>query len=279
MEENTTHRITPEDVKRFHENEYILKELDDIYRKQDPMDPRVLVYCQPVLNIRTHRYDTAEALMRLRLDEADIVFPDQFIPLAEENGYIHTLTRIILYKTGMAIRSILEEGYALERISVNVSALELKDDDFCEDIRTIIRDSGAPKERIAIELTESQKESDFLLMKNKIDELKEEGIIFYLDDFGTGYSNMERIIELPFDIIKFDRSMVQAGASSQRSEKIVSGMAGMFRELDYDVLYEGVESERDEHLCEEMDACYLQGYRYSRPIPVEELRRFLTKTA
>ena len=88
---------------------------------------------------------------------------------------------------------------------------------------------------------------------------------------------MERIIELPFDIIKFDRSLVVSSGNSDRSEKIVSNMASMFRDLNYSVLYEGVETDRDEALCKDMSAAYLQGFKYSRPIPIAELRRFIPR--
>jgi EAL domain-containing protein (putative c-di-GMP-specific phosphodiesterase class I) len=255
----------------------ILKEIADIAARKDPEDPRVLVYCQPVYNIRTGKYDTAEALMRLQLADLGLVFPDQFIPLAEENGYIHVLTQIILSKTCRAIRTLMSEGFEIERISVNVSALELRDQDFCGDIDEIIGRSGVDAGRIAIELTESRNDSDFMLMKEKIEELKGKGITFYLDDFGTGYSNMERILELPFDIIKFDRSMVIAGSQDKRSEQVLGSLADLFSKLDYSVLYEGVEDEKDEEMCRSLNASYLQGYKYSKPIPISELRKFLEK--
>ena len=277
MKENTIHRVSPDDLKSFDRSEYILRQLEDIYSTQDLNDKRVLVYCQPVYNIRTGKYDTAEALMRLMLPETGLVFPDQFIYLAEEHGYIHVLTEIILHKTCEEMRRIIGDGYDISRISVNVSMLELKDDHFCEDISGIVTDSGISGDNIAIELTESQSESDFNVMKTKIEELKEKGIKFYLDDFGTGYSNMERIMELPFDIIKFDRSLVLASGSSERSERIVGNLANLFSDLDYSVLYEGVETESDETMCKEMSASYLQGYKYSRPIPIEELRNFAEK--
>ena len=111
-------------------------------------------------------------------------------------------------------------------------------------------------------------------MKDKISELRERGIKFYLDDFGTGYSNMERIMELPFDIIKFDRSMLLASGSSERSRQIVVSLAHMFAALNYAVLYEGVESDSDERLCLDMSASYLQGYKYSRPVPITELAEY-----
>ena len=274
MAENSVYRVTSKDVERFNQYEVLVKELENIHAGHDLDDPRILVLFQPVLNIKTRKYDSAEALMRLRMPDGSIEYPDHFIPLAEENGFIHTLTEIILHKTCLTVKKLLAAGCRFARVSVNVSALELKDDRFCQDIINIISGCGVPEDMIAIELTESRSYDDFLLMKNKISELREQGIKIYLDDFGTGYSNMERIMALPFDIIKFDRSLVQASESSERSEKLVEGLAGMFSELQYSVLYEGVESESDEKMCSGMYASYLQGYRYSRPIPPERLEDY-----
>ncbi len=277
MPENNVHFIEYDDVASFNKQKFILDELGDIYRRKDLNDPRVEVYCQPVLNIKTQKYDTAEALMRLNLPDIGMVFPDQFIPLAEENDFIHVLSLIILNKTCNMIRKLIVSGYEVKRISVNISVLELRDDDFCNDIGTVIKKSGIPDDKIAIEITESQNESDFLIMKSKINELKEHGITFYLDDFGTGYSNIERIMELPFDIIKFDRSLVIASGSDTKSEQMVGSLANMFNELQYSVLYEGVENDMDEKLCIDMSASYLQGYKYSRPVPIERLTDFFEK--
>ena len=277
MPVNTIHRISPDDIVSFDRSGYILSQLENIHNRHDLDDSRVLVYCQPVYNVRTGCYDTAEALMRLQLEELGLVLPDQFIFLAEDNGYIHTLTEIILHKTCEEIRRLNSDGYEISRISVNVSMLEMKSDRFCEDITNIISDSGISSDKVAIELTESQNESEFDTMKSKIFELKDKGIKFYLDDFGTGYSNMERIIELPFDIIKFDRSLVIASGHSKRSEKIVHNMASLFSDLNYPVLFEGIENETDEALCRGMSASYLQGYKFSRPVPIADLRRFLDR--
>lgn len=279
MPMNSLHEITDEDVKAFDRSEDILVQLEDIYKKGNLDDERVLVYCQPVLNIKTGKYDTAEALMRLRLPELGMVFPDQFIPLAEDMGFIHALTRIITYKTCAAVQSLLAEGYEVKRISVNVSMSDLRDEDFARELSEIIESSSIPNGKIAIEVTESQTESDFNSLKSMIEQLKDTGIKFYLDDFGTGYSNMERIMNLPFDIIKFDRSLVIASQVDKRSEEIVGKLAGMFAELHYSVLYEGIEDEADEKRCINMYASYLQGYKYSKPIPIEELRNFFSKSA
>ncbi len=274
---DTVHRVCAEDVERFRLEEYILWELADIYNKHDVGDPRVLAFCQPVFNIQTGQFDTAEALMRLQLDDAGLVPPNQFIPIAENHGYIHVLTEIILHKTCKEVRHLIDDGFKISRVSVNVSALELKEENFCADIDHIIESNGVPGECIALELTESHSEADFMIMKSKIDELRRQGIQFYLDDFGTGYSNMERIMELPFDIIKFDRSLVIASGTDKRSEKIVENLAQMFKDMDYSVLYEGVENDMDEKRCCDMFASYLQGFKYSRPVPINQLRDFLSK--
>ena len=274
MQECSIHNVTAGDYEAFRQSEYILSELEDIYRKNDLDDPRVLVYCQPVLNARTGRFENGEALMRLELKDAGIVFPDKFIPLAEEHGFIHVLTKIILKKTCDAILSFVGEGLYMKKISVNVSPLELRDSGFRKDIMDIVSISGIPVDKIAIEITESRNESDSMVIKEIIDDLKENGIQFYLDDFGTGYSNMERIMEMPFDIIKFDRSLVLAAASDERSRNMVASLAKMFSDMRYRVLYEGVESESDEEMCKAMSAHFLQGYRYSKPIPILEMRDF-----
>lgn len=277
MDENTIHEVSEEDVKALAKTEYILAELMDIYHKNDPADPRVLVYCQPVFNVKTGKYDTAEALMRIELEKTGLLYPDSFIQLAERHGYIHVLTQIILHKTCRFIKKMMESGYQFKRISINISVLELSNDNFCDDITRIVSESGIPSDKIAIELTESQSYSDFLLMKQKISELREFGINFYLDDFGTGYSNMERIMELPFDIIKFDRSLVIASDESERSRKIVVGLSNIFSDMNYSVLFEGVEEQSDEDMCIDMHASYLQGYKYSRPIPIERLTEYFEK--
>ncbi len=279
MHMNEIHMVEEEDVKIYKQNGYILQELADIAKQHNLDDERVLAFCQPVYNLKTGQYDTAETLMRLKLPEMGMVFPDQFISLAEENGYIHYLTEIILHKTCLEIGKLIEDGYQVKRISVNVSVLEFYDEAFTDQISQIIDDDQIPVDKIAIEVTESQSEEDFLVIKGRMNELRDWGIKFYLDDFGTGYSNMERILELPFDIIKFDRSLVIASDIDDRSQKMVSNLANLFKDLEYKVLYEGIEDDNDEERCKNMSASYLQGYKYSKPIPIERLTEFFSKTS
>lgn len=274
---NETRKVSESDIQRFLGSNYILSELEDIAKKRDLDDERVLVYCQPVFNILTGTYDTAEALMRLKLPETGLVFPDKFIPVAERNGLIHQLSLIILNKTCRMIHDLIAEDYILNRISVNFSTLDMKNELFCDEVQDIIIRNDIPYDKVAIEITESRSEGEFNQMKQKVMDLQGLGIKFYLDDFGTGYSNFERIMEIPFDIIKFDRSMLIESVKNDSSKYMVTTFAGMFNDLNYSVLFEGVEDDRDEQQCRNMYAKYLQGYKYSKPIPIGDLRNFLEK--
>lgn len=276
--ENTFKFINKREFDKYVENLYILSQLEDIRDKKDLFDKRVVVYCQPVYNVKNNRYDTAEALMRLELDELGLVVPDRFIPIAEKNDCIQVLSLIILNKTCFQIKNLIDDGYQVDRISVNFTISDIRDKNFCDNIKNTIKNAGIPYSSIAIEVTESQNESDFYMMKKKIKELRSYGIKFYLDDFGTGYSNFERIMELPFDIIKFDKSLVGDSLNgNKKKEKMVLHLADMFNEAKYSILYEGVEDEDCAYKYSNMHGKYLQGYYYSAPIPIENLTEYFCK--
>ena len=274
---NTYKTCTKELLDDYTKLNYIYLNLKDIYQKDDLEDPRVKVYCQPVLNTKTNQFTTAEALMRLELPEIGLVYPDQFIGVAEKNDFIHVLSKIILNKTCRMIKELETEGYLIERVSINFSVQELHMGSFCDDLLQIIEKHGVAFEKIAIELTETRNEKDFFMMKDVIERLQAMNIKFYLDDFGTGYSNFERIIGLPIDIIKFDRSLTILASKDDESKFMVGSFSEIFKKADYQILFEGVEDEHDEMQCIDMNAQYLQGYKYSKPIPIEQLRNFLTK--
>lgn len=272
---NDKYISTQKDYEDFIKINYIIKELEDIKNKNDLNDERVLVYCQPVFNAYTNKFDSAESLMRLKLQDIGLIQPNLFIPIAEKYDYIHILSKIILNKTCINLKNFLTNNYEISRISVNFSIQELKEDNFCDNIINIIKQNNIPFDKIAIELTESKNTKDFELVKNKIDILKKYGIKFYLDDFGTGYSNFERIMELPIDVIKFDISMITLLNKNNGYEYMVNNFANIFKTLGYDILFEGVETKKDEMNCKKMYANYLQGYFYSKPIPMNELTNYL----
>ena len=274
---NTVKKCEGDYLSDFLRYKFIRLNLQDMDKKNNLNDYRVKVFCQPVLNIKTGTFSTAEALMRLDIPEVGMVYPDQFIGVAESENMIHTLSKIILNKTCQNIKQMESEGYKIERVSVNFSVQELHLESFCDDVIQIIKENGVDYNKIAIELTETKNEKDFLVMKKVMERLQALGIKFYLDDFGTGYSNFERLIGLPIDIIKFDRSLTILASKNDESQFMVGSFSEIFKKADYQILFEGVEDEHDEQQCIHMNAQYLQGYKYSKPIPMEQLNNFLEK--
>ncbi len=265
------YKITDVDIERFNRVRIIKKELEDIEQTGDLNDPRVLVYCQPILDVTTKTFTTAESLMRLELDELGIIYPDTFIPVAEAEGRIHALTKIILNK----VCQYIEAHPDIQRISVNFSMYEIAKPFFYEDIIDIITRYSFDKKKLGFEITESIDADDFDLIRETLTKFRSLGIVVYLDDFGTGYSNLEHITRLPIDIIKFDRSLVSSSRQSDTSLELVSNLSNMFTIIGYNLLYEGIEDGSDQKRCVKMQAQYLQGFMYSKPLPIEKLTDFI----
>lgn len=262
-------------MKKLRTRKDVLKQLKDIAGKNDLDDPRVKVFCQPVKNLKNGSFDTAEALMRLELPEMGMIFPDIFIPLAEKYDLIHPLSMIILNKVCRYIKLLEEDGITISRISVNFTISELTADGFSDEVFKIIENNHISFSKIGVELTESQNYSDYLMVKERVQELKERGIKVYLDDFGTGYSNFDRILSLGLDVIKFDRSLLLMAGEDKNSLFSMRLFSEAFKEMGFNVLFEGIETNEQQEICASCNADYLQGYMFSKPVPIENYRDFL----
>lgn len=199
-----------------------------------------------------------------------------FIPIAEQYDFIHDLSLIILNKTCIKLNEIINAGYDIDRISINFSASEITNENFIDEIKKIIETNNVPFNKISFEITETTFNNIEKLEKNMY-ELRKLGIIFYLDDFGTGYSNIDRISMLPFTTIKFDKTLLNSVFTKESAKQITIGLSDIFKNLNFHILFEGVKNESDENFCEEIGARYLQGFKYSKPIEIENLINFLTK--
>jgi len=277
MEQNSIQIVDSKKREELRLMKVIRENLIDIEKQNDLNNPRVLVYCQPIRNMQTGAYDTAEALMRLDIPGHGIVMPGMFITLAEQYGHIHTLTRIMLNKVCRQIKMLEDEGYYFKRISVNFAASEIMADDFCSEILGILAANGISPSKIGIELTETQTESDFQIVKDRIGVLRTSGMTVCLDDVGTGYSNLDRIVKYDVDVVKFDRFFILEAEKDQKIGKMMKHLSEAFRDMNYELLYEGVETDENEELCMDCGADYIQGFKYSRPVPMEQMRDFFGK--
>lgn len=127
-----------------------------------------------------------------------------------------------------------------------------------------------------MELTESRNDTEYELVLDRVMQFKSLGVCTYLDDFGTGYSNFDRILSLKLDVVKFDRILLLMANKDENSQFILNYFSTAFKKLGYKVLYEGVETDEQETICVNSHADYLQGFKFSKPIPIEELKNFLS---
>lgn len=272
---NQCYLATEKDNKEFHEAYKIEQLLLDIRNRNDLDDERVLCYAQPIFSVNNNSFRTAEALMRLSLD-GTIIYPDKFIPIAEKNNCIHTLTRIILNKVCKIVAEF-EKKYDFDAITINCSSSELSNRNLFDELMAIINSNNIMPEHIRLELTESAMFDDFNMVIHNMEKLNESGIKFYLDDFGTGYSNLERIIGCPFNTIKFDKTLLYKSLDNSAVSDIVSHLTSVFKEQGFVLLIEGVENEEQASYSIDKGFDYIQGYKYAKPQPVINLKDYFDK--
>lgn len=272
---NQCYLATDKDYREFHENYKVEQLLLDIRNQNNLNDERVLCYAQPIFSVNENSFRTAEALMRLSLD-GTIIYPDKFIPLAEKNNCIHTLTMIMINKVCQTIKEF-ESKYDFDAITVNCSSSELSNRDLFDELMNIINTNGIKPQHIRLELTESAIFDDFNMVINNMEKFNKSGIKFYLDDFGTGYSNLERIIGCPFYTIKFDKSLLYKSIDNSAVSDIVSHLTSVFKKQGFVLLIEGVENDEQANYSINKGFDYIQGYKYAKPQPVIKLREYFNK--
>lgn len=234
------------------------------------------VYYQPIINVNSGRYECAEALVRMRSPELGLIMPGEFIPVAERNGQVIAIGDIVLKKV---CRFIHENGMLdksdIRCINVNLSGLQCMQADMGQRLLRIIDDAGVPHRMISFEITESYAASDWDKLFRNMMELSVRGIKFALDDFGTGYSNMSNIMKYRYSVIKIDKSMLDAADAGKQAYVLLKYTIEMIKELNMNILVEGVETERQLDMLKQLDVDYIQGFYYSKPLCSEDFIKFI----
>jgi len=229
------------------------------------------LFYQPKVDLKTLKVVGAEALLRWRHPERGIVSPVDFIPIAEETGLIVGIGRWVLHKACQQLRE-WQDIPALRslRIAINVSARQLRDPRFVEDIRRTIAETGIDPRALEIEITEGTLMNDTKSAKGLLSELKTLGVWLALDDFGTGYSALGYLRQFPFDTLKVDRSFVSDLLEDDGCAAITSAIVAMANRLRLKVVAEGVENEGQLEALRKLGCDQVQGYFFSRPLPILE---------
>lgn len=234
---------------------------------------------QPKVNLDTGEIIAAEALIRWQHPERGLVYPSDFVPIAEECGLIVQIGRWVLGEACRQIRAWQEAGLPALAVSVNVSVIEFRDKDFIRGVQEILAKNGVPTNQIELELTER------VLMKNAsraaavLQELKNMGILLALDDFGTGYSSLSYLRQFPFDVLKIDRSFVRQIGDGTGDSAIVSAIIAIGKSLNFLIVAEGIETQEQNSYLQAQGCVLGQGYLFSRPLPAEQFAELLLSSA
>ena len=265
----------PSDYDEFVEDYEITMTLKDIRNRLDPDDDRIMIFAQPIYSVKTGSFRVAEALTRLKLGDR-IVYPDKFIPIAEESGTVHAITCIVVEKVCRSIQDF-EEFYDFDAISVNCSSKELSQEGMNTDLLDIIEKYDIDARRLRLEVTESAMFENYETANENMVTLTRAGIQFYLDDFGTGYSSLERVMNCPFKTIKFDRTLLYKSLDDNRMNDILTYMIEVFKKNGFVTLVEGVEDETQSQFSLERGFEYIQGFHYAKPEPIENMRSYFSR--
>lgn len=220
----------------------------------------------------------AEVLLRWQQPKRGFVFPDQFIPLAEETGVIVPIGQWVMEKACVKLKEW--ELNVLTRdltIAVNVSAKQFAQDDFVTQVQQVLLNTGANPSRLKLELTESTVLVNVDDTIAKMRDIKMLGVSFSMDDFGTGHSSLQYIKRLPLDQIKIDKSFVMDITCDPNDAAIVQAIIVMTDALGLNIIAEGVETEMQRDFLTSKGCHAFQGYLFSKPVPIEQFETWLTQ--
>ncbi len=233
------------------------------------------VHYQPIYSASEKKFTLSEALVRFKPSDQQPISPGEFIPIAEEVGLVTRITYIVLEHVCMDIHSMMQAGINPPIVSVNFPyVMFLKNSTVSEVCKVLEKYDISPK-MINIELTERTLVSDASTVKNVMDSLIAKGIDFELDDFGVEYSNLSLFFDIPINLVKFDRSLVYSATLDEERRTFFNHLLRAIKSMKINVVMEGVE-ERDllDYLLD--SGCeYIQGYVFSKPLPVAEFIEFM----
>jgi len=226
---------------------------------------------QPQIDLGTNRAFGAEALLRWRQQDGQLVSPDRFIPIAEYSGLIVEIGEWVLRQACMELLRLRAAGHTAFTMSVNVSQVQLRHPHFLDMLRRALDDTGAPPEFIELEITESMAMEEPAVLVEKLAHVKRTGVSIAIDDFGTGFSSLSHLQRLQVDRLKIDRTFVTEITGSARGSSIAQMVVQLGRNLGLSVIAEGVEDERQAQILRQLGCPLAQGFLYSRPLSPEAL--------
>ncbi len=233
-----------------------------------------LVY-QPQVEIASGRVTGLEALLRWRHPQRGVVLPSEFIPVAESSGLILSIGEWVLRAGCAQLGQWRDQGRRIPPLSVNVSALQFRQEGFCRLIRSALSDAGLPARALELELTESLLLSNADMLQPVLEELREMGVTLAIDDFGTGYSSLSYLKQFRVRKLKIDGSFIRGLGTDRDDEAITTAVVRMAKSLNMRVVAECVETSRQVSFLRAIDCDAMQGFWVSAALPAEEVAALL----
>jgi EAL domain-containing protein (putative c-di-GMP-specific phosphodiesterase class I) len=234
-----------------------------------------VLHYQPKINLRTGHITGAEALIRWTHPTRGLVPPAQFIPVAEDCGLIRPIGAWVLRQACQQSKAWVDAGLPAASMAVNVSAMELRDESYLENLLVVLDQTGMDPRMLELELTESVLMTHAETAASILQTLREHGVQIAIDDFGTGFSSLSYLRKFRIDALKIDQSFVSQVTSAGDETSIVAAVISMARSLQLRVVGEGVETVDQLRFLQAQDCDEVQGYYVSRPVPHEEFAELL----
>lgn len=258
-------------------NEKILDKLEhEMQLYQALQNNEFCLYYQPQYDLNSEKLIAVEALLRWNHPKKGLLLPIDFVPIAEETGLIVPIGEWVLKTACQQNKTWQDKGFPPIRIAVNITAQQLKQPNIVNVVQSVLNETGLKAEYLELELTENIIISSVEVIKTT-ERLKKLGITIAIDDFGTGYSSLSYLKKLPLDRLKIDGSFIKNIKTDGDDDVIVRAIIAVAKNLDLDVLAEGVENKNQLEFLRKQNCTEIQGYLYSKPLSTDKLEKLFEK--
>ena len=269
---NTFHFYTKEMTQQSLSHMVMSKNIRDAIDKNE-----FVLYYQPQIDAKENKLIGMEALIRWKTTDGKFISPAEFIPVAEDYGLIGKIGRYVFAEAASQITKWYAKGYNPGRVAINLSTIELQQEDFVKNLKSQISSINCKPQWLELEITEgyTMKHPDEAI--KMLNDIKELGINLSIDDFGTGYSSLSYLKKLPIHKLKIDQSFVSELPGSTNDEAIVESIISLANTMGFRVIAEGVETREQQEFLIKKGCDNIQGYYHSRPLPADEMEEFIKR--
>ena len=255
---------------------FMLRNDIDAIIKEAIVHRSFMMYYQPIYSIKDKRFVSCEALIRLNDEKYGFISPEFLIKSAERNGLIMDVGDIVFDEVCSFINRLKKYGVSLDFVEINLSMAQIIQKDLVDKVLSCLNKYHLRPEDINLEITETMACAAENIVEQNMRVLNKSGISFSLDDYGVGYSNISRILSLPFDVVKIDKSLTDM-FDDEKMNGVIKHTVAMLKSIGVKIVVEGVETVECFEAFEKLGVDYIQGYYFSKPLPESEFVEFMMK--